>query len=297
MGALALGDYRGSLFIEKTEYSAEGHHYYPLLNLNLTLDYYPLKVNGNFLPYSLIEVTGQLFLNNEPLSCSLPYFAFVTIERERSGSYNIYLQFPLDLKRIERIEQIRRGKDISFTLTVNGIALIGNTQQSFYRNIVNISSIDAIRINIPQSDWVGKILPRWDYGQVKLVEIYFPETYEHEVLKKSYQHIERAISHFNNGNDRETLAFIYFAFEAIAKSFGCESPDQNFFSKFLENIENDKKEKLKLLLDKFCNYLHLGRHEPNKPLASIERRDSEFALTMAQLIYSYLSKVIPREGK
>jgi hypothetical protein len=268
-----------------------GDYYYPILDIQIDINCKPLKQGGDaFTPYTIIEMTSQLLITSKQISHSPILYIFADV-KERSVSWPCHFHFLLDSKRIERIEETRRGEDIIFELQVEGLASIGKA----VNELVRIWSPGPIKVEIPQSHWVKEILSKWNYGQVKLVEIYFPESYKHNILKESYQHIEKAIYHFNNGNDRETLASVYSAFESMAKKIGYESPDQNFFYKLLENIENDKRNKSKLLLDYFCRYLHLGRHEPNKPPVPIERKDSEFALTMAQLIYSYLSKIFLKE--
>lgn len=267
-----------------------GDHFYPILYIQISLSCNPLRQDGRTPhPYTIIEMIGQLHINSMHISQSMIQYLRTEVSDKSVPGY-CQFQFPLDIRRIEKIEEIRRGSDIEF-----GIGIEGLIQDQSSKALTTLWTSGPIKVKISQSHWVKEILSKWNYGQAKLVEIYFPETYKHDILKESYQHIDKAISHFNNGNDSETMASIYKAFEFMAKQLDCSGPDHSFFSKLLENIEDEKREKLKLLLDYFCRYLHLGRHEPSKPPVSIERKDSEFALAMAQVIYAYLSKILPDE--
>lgn len=289
ISTLSIGGQSGFIDIVGISYVGTGDHYYPMLDTQVDLSCRPLKFgSATPTPYEIIEMAAELFLNSMQISHSLTSYVFTAV-RDHSVSHPCHFRFPLDTKRIEKIEETRRGKDALFELRIEGMGYIKTS-----RELQRIHDHGPIKVKIPQSHWAGEILTRWNYGKVKLAEIYFPENFIHGILKDSYEHIEKALSHFDRGNDRETLASIYLAFEKMAKKSGFKNPDQNFFAKLLEQVEDEKRDTLRLLFDCFCKYLHLGRHEPRKAPIIIERKDSEFALTMAQLIYSYLSKIIPQ---
>lgn len=289
MESINISGYPGVVKVTGIAYSAAiGDYYYPILDIQVDIKCDPLRLTGDtFSDYTIIQLSGQLVFNNNAISVSPLIHPFAEIS-DHSVDYPCHFQFPLDIQRLEHIEDIRRGDAPEFEMRIEGIASIegGKTK------IVRIWLSRPMKVKIAESHWVKDILSKWLYGQVKLVEICFTDSFEHQTLKDAYEKIEKAIDHFKHGNDRETLALIYASFESLAKAYKCDQPDQNFFNKFLSNINEEKRSKLKFMFDKFCNYLHLGRHEPSEPSLDIERRDSEFAIMMAQLIYSYLSKLL-----
>lgn len=266
---------------------AQGSCYYPLLNLQVDMKGIVLQPQNKKIPYTVIVLNAQLTISSNPVSHSPPSYLFEEI-LERAKSWPCHFQFPLDTRRLELIENIRAGGDAKFELRIEGIASIGDTETKPDR----IWMPQAMKFDIPQSQWVKDILSKWKYGHIRLIELYFGTSYGQTLLKPSYFHIEKAITHFNNGNDRETLVSVYAAFERMAKKLKCSGPDQNFFDKLLSNIPLEKRQKLKVLIAKFCDYLQLGRHEQKDSSCTINRRDAEFALTTAQMIFVYLSRLV-----
>jgi hypothetical protein len=91
---------------------------------------------------------------------------------------------------------------------------------------------------------------------------------------------------FANGQYKQVLAELYSGFEGLAKSTGFAKPDQQFFAGLMAELHPTKKESAKLALDRFCDFLHLGRHEAKEApeTFAISRSDARFALIMSQAV-------------
>ena len=115
----------------------------------------------------------------------------------------------------------------------------------------------------------------------------FPKGTADDNFLAAYAKIESAQRLFGRGDWKHTLGELYSAFEGLAKSFGCTRPDQQFFVKFLSDVHSEKREKLKLVLDRYCDLLQLGRHEPNEEVqtSDVSPNDARFALTLAYAIF------------
>jgi len=267
---------------------ATGTPYYPMLQIPIDIMLQPIQ-GKRTVDFMLGKLEGYLSL---PDSERVAEFSTQPMCYQTNGKeYNFsdMLMIPVDLRRIKRVEEIREGGDIDLYLHFCGIAYTME-ETGIYPN--RIIGSGPLWIRVPQSHWVQNILPKWKYGQVKLVEMWLLEDCLGDLLAQGYTHIEGAMAHFNNGNDKEVLASIYNAFEIIAKKFGGKDPDINLFDKLLQDIDNVKRYKLKHLFYDFCQYLQLGRHEFGGGPVCIERRDSEFALNSAMLILSYISKLL-----
>jgi hypothetical protein len=147
---------------------------------------------------------------------------------------------------------------------------------------------------IPRSHWVDEVVAPWGLSSVKVIEVAFPASAVGENYRAAYRMVEAAERFFPNGQYKQALAELYSAFESLAKSQGFSKPDQQYFASVLADQHPTKKESLKLALDKLCDFLHLGRHEPKDSPETfvISRRDARFALTMTQAVFEYITAAV-----
>jgi hypothetical protein len=117
-------------------------------------------------------------------------------------------------------------------------------------------------------------------------------------MKKALSHLEDGWSHFLEGRDVETLVSCYKAFEFLAKQAKVRSPDQHAFERLLDRIENgEKRKRLAQVMDYFCRFFALARHEAGQEKVAVDRRDSEYALILAQASLAYLAKSMSDQSK
>jgi hypothetical protein len=190
----------------------------------------------------------------------------------------------LDRHRVRRFEDERRGSDAHIQLAISCLVWCG-PEIGFE---VPEASLDIV---VPRSHWVEKVLSVWSLSSIKIIEIEFPKNATGENLIAAYAKLDVAERLLASGQWKHTLAELYSAFEGLAKSLGLSKPDQQFFADLLSTLHPAKKESFKLALARFCDLLHLGRHEPMKTSEkfAISQADARFALTMSYAIFEYIT--------
>jgi hypothetical protein len=211
---------------------------------------------------------------------------------------------PLFPSTLQKIEEMRNGGDLFlralFFCTAVSIPDAASPLTALGRATVSspASSDDYCPFRIAQSDWV-RTLKDLGYGDAFLIEVPLRGVPARAGMRKALAHLENAWEHYNEGKDEETLVSCYKAFEFLAKQMGTEAPDQNGFDKFLQGRINDqrKRRSVSQLLDYIGRYLALTRHEQGQEKSPVDRRDSEYALILAQASLAYLAKCVSNEPK
>lgn len=210
------------------------------------------------------------------------------------GSWRIYVE--LDAFLLQRIEEVRRGKDIFVILDATLVVIERSAADTLVKRVAsgsvhdeNIPSNSFCTIQVAKSRWL-ELLKDLGYGDYHLAEIPLPSIRQSKLLAPSLNHLQRAWEHFHDGKDRETLAACYDALELFAKKCGSKGPDQNAYAAMLSGVgESEKIAKLKLAFDHCTKYLHLGRHE-HEPRVSLEHKDAELGLLLTHACLAYLSR-------
>lgn len=228
------------------------------------------------------------------------------------GSWKISI--PLSPYQLQKIEEKRSGKalflSVQFFCTAGSRVMPGATaalgvtaSHPYIENIFcpsvggGTSSDGYCHFRVAQSDWVQN-LKELGYGDYVLCEIPLRGVPARVRLKKALTHLEDAWEHFSNGNDEETLVSCYKAFEFLAKQVKVKDPNDQAFAKILAGVEDEKKRKrLEQLMDYVCRFFALARHEEGQQPVSFNRKDSEYAVTLAQASLAYLAKSMSEESK
>jgi hypothetical protein len=197
---------------------------------------------------------------------------------------------------------MRSGKDLFLNIDFHCMA--GWQTDTPQKAIADITRVDVRAGNyasnycpfkVPRSEWV-KTLKDLGYGDYVLCEIPLRAVPARVGLKKALKHLQDAWEHFENAKDKETLVSCYDAFEFLAKRVGVTDPNQQAFERILVGIEDEKKRKaLALLVSYVCRFFALARHEEGRDTLSFNRKDSEYAVMLAQASLAYLAKSISAE--
>lgn len=192
------------------------------------------------------SIKCSLYLNNTHLSTTIDFIGFSVDEKQprKDHKESKTVLFPIGVKEINFIEQKRNG-DVQFKLRF--IGLVSNRKNSPIKiqpvqSIINnyeppFCSIfeNYIDFEIPQSQWVKDILPKFNYNNFKLIEI----PLHHKQLKEIYPEIvaefAKADDYFKNLNYNDCIATcrkthekIHFELQNIGKNNDSKSNSKWF---------------------------------------------------------------------
>lgn len=236
--------------------------------------------------YALLRLAG--YLDTPKIGRFAEFEAGPLVEESRP--YPLWRQLSVDIdldhRRIRKFEDARSGADARFDIQFSGLAWVPKHQKF---EIVRSSGL--LQVSVPRSHWADQVVSRWGLDRVKLVEVRFPESQAGDNFRAAYGNVEAAEKLYASGQWKQVLAELHSAFQRLAKSYGCENPDQQFFVRVLEALHPAKKEKMKLALDYLCEFLHLGRKETRESpdTFSVSPKDARFALTLVHAIFEYIT--------
>lgn len=198
---------------------------------------------------------------------------------------------------LQRLEELRRGRDllllVKMQISIAAIDQADPTKIGFALLLVSSAdhSTGHCVLRVAKSDWLP-VLKQLGYGDYYLCEIPMRAVPKFHPIQRSLNHLEGAWAHFNQGSDAEALTGCFRCLETLAKDHGAEKPDQNGWDKVLQGIDNQKREKLKYLLNQLSSFMHLGRHEQSESAAvSLDRADAEYAMILTQATMAYIAKL------
>ena len=183
---LQIGNWVGNeVSIEPNKIVANEGLGYPRLIIPLKLRLSPIKEFDNSISeFVILNICSTLNLQekNIKVSDSIPVaYSYNVSAQNLETTYN--LEFPLDYKRIIKIEEHRRN-NLSIKLSVWFV--IGVFKETNLNKISN--SLVEIPFEVEQSHWVNKILSELSYGKYFLIEI--PEG--EKFLRDAWEYIEKA---------------------------------------------------------------------------------------------------------
>lgn len=206
--------------------------------------------------------------------CKNAVYLNVELNRKRSANQDFDIQ--LNDSDLDKIENIRGGGDLRFVLTGNFHAHNNRGGEFDTGNFV-------LKDRIPQSDW-AEILSTFDYGDIQVIELRFPDSPAKEHFEKAWTHVEDADRQFTRGNWSETLTHCRKAVDVIDRLDSVENIG--------ELVGSEKWDRMGTLKGNLSHYLSLGaksdektRHEP------ILRRDAQASLLMTKAMVNYLGDV------
>jgi hypothetical protein len=259
----------------------------PILHLPLKVRALPVSQAGD---YALLRLAGRLLSSTAGDFAGFDAGPLALESRpapDFGGTVQVFVD--LDRTRVKRFEDARAGQNAHLQAHLS--ALIWVPGQSKFNQIASAGNLD---VWVPKSHWADEVVTRWNLSRIKTVEIEFPRATIGENFRSAYEKVENAEKLFTEGHYKQTLAELYSAFENLAHGHGFKQPDQALFADLLADAHGVKKEKAKLALDKLCDFLQLGRHEPKElpETFEISRREARLGLTMAYAVFEYLAGAV-----
>jgi len=270
----------------------------PKLTLNLAVE------GQTDVQLAIISVTAEIWAAPQMFDDDMSKSYFIGMgflesnggQLSRNSKASWQIGIPLTPYQLQKIEEMRNGKDlflrVQFFCTAGWRVVAPSPMVTdIVRCTVGVSCYSSgyCPFEIAQSKWV-KILKELGYGDYVLCEIPLRGVPTRVGMKKALAHLEDAWEHFDEGRDVETLVSCYKAFEFLAKQEKLDDPNQQAFERLLERIgEEEKRKRLSLAMTYICKFLALARHEEGQEGVHIDRRDSQYALILAQASLAYLA--------
>ena len=145
---------------------------------------------------------------------------------------NIQLEMELDSRRMEAIEQIRLGEDLSFRLELYGIA---RSRQTPFQPV---NATLQYRAN--QSTWI-EVLGQMGYRQTLLLEIPVLSEEISPSFAESSEHLKKAQTMLLNGHFRESVGACRDVLESLAKALGDEAETNSIPFENLRELDKEKR--------------------------------------------------------
>lgn len=237
---------------------------------------------------TIYAISGELHLRtpkgNYRLGSLPTKFGRFNIMPKQVSDIQVEADVPLEM--LNAIEEHREGDDIFFGVLVELLCAYSEPQQQPTLDNMRsdrfwlVSEGFGDRIEIPQSKWV-KMLERFGYGTMKLMEFRIPPPPLGTILDKALTFLDTARNHLNLGNNEETMVSCRKAIEVLTNAINSKDIE-------LETVvgSSSKSEKIITLVKKTKDYMHLGAHEG----VQITRRDAEISISLTAAILSYFSK-------
>ncbi len=226
------------------------------------------------------EIKGILLLSNGirigTLSSERPYIVLY-----QNGEQTLELYLELDHYKLHQIEEFRKGSDLS--LQMNIIFVMEKRGQPQNKEM---GSFNNIKIEIPKSEWVEKILPNIGFKDVSLIEI--PKI--NQKWQKIIEHINEAWHQHSMGKYDKVLIECRKALEALGnevknkgfnKDEGKSIPDwEKLFNS--ENVGDT----VGAINKKFYGFLAPSAHTGK----AINKEDADFALLVMHGIVTLVTE-------
>lgn len=280
--------------------SATGGSFAPTLRLRPIITKmhpaHPTYSDSETFPYSIISLQGGVYLDydrnkrNELLTrfCSTGVLARSWYGRDQGFEIDLIL----DRSRLYWIEATRKE---NLHLRIEGsvtIAISTNPEAERKLGIGNVLCFEEgkleLRIEIPQSHWVTKLLPGLGWGDFILIEVPFTQ----EVLKRGWKYLKEAQRAFDNWNVKELVSscreLVVYLNRALPRHLGKENKAlQLCWARATQGAT-----------DYFSLPLHeesIANQDDDEAIDYVfQKHDAEFALTYAKILMKYAQELCLR---
>lgn len=281
------------LRMDPTEIMAQGGRVYPRLMVPIHLDFSPAAVGQEARTFLALGAGCELFLSEHfaKIADAKPNINTLRVTGNCSTVWN--LEFPLDPYRVKEIEARRHGNlklrfDFAFAFGhLDRVARLDQPSQRPIDAFVGLEKSNAqIYLEVPQSDWVGKILPALGSSTYFIVEI--PAGAEHTA--QAWALIEKAETAFGQWDMKAVFAHCRGAGDVLTSLIEKHQPQ----NAFLKDV------RWKRAIKEFNHFASLGLHlEEIRANGSypadqvkIEKADAECVLIFAKALAKYAGELM-----
>ena len=289
----------GDVNLDASRISGTGGPDFPIL-------VFPMDVHLNPTPEGqeiiLVQLTGDLIMGEQTRVSSFisDYLLIRSGEHPRGMSSSLTLRAPIDLWKIERIEEKRRG-DIKITLEGKWFYVLRiKRRERDHEHLESEFYTTGFRLefNVIRSLWVEKILPGLGYGKIKILEIPYPEKTLEGIFERALQEFEQARKYFNEGDYDKTVGHCRSAVQLIPELLplsetaeGFAEKSRQFTKEHLEPLLGVSKTEAYAKVLKALWDLATIPHHPLPP-GYFNRADAEFSLLATSASLGYVGKLL-----
>lgn len=173
---------------------------------------------------------------------------------QHTNDNNFSLEIELDARRIEAIEGIRLGEDLSFSLTIYGVAYSEREKRS-----QSVNTTLQYRAN--QSAWI-EILQQMGYRRTMLLEVPLLSEGISPLFKEAAEHLKTAQTHLLKGHFRDAVGACRDVMESLSVALRDENaqPPEMVKSWFEGTRSMGKEERICLVRRALKVLTHPARH-------------------------------------
>ncbi len=308
----------GLISIEPQNIYGKGGIMYPYLGIPLTFD---IKSQSVMLTndkgeetkyiqhYTLVYLSGELYTYHNGQRLETARFQSDPIlhcsDRQWEGTYRI--EIPLDVHRIDQIEETRRGNiqfQIDFKTLVAKHHLVPADTKDFALFIERLSS-DSLSINfeIQQSHWIDVILPGFGYGKYKIIEVPIPEKVIPPIFQKALSELQESQKYFVKGDYDAVVAQCRNVIQLLPDTCpvdltGIQKPVfsdkiEKFIEQHLSTLADSKAQALKTIMKSLWGLCSIPHHP--SPSGYFNRADAEAVLLITTTLLAYVGKLLIKE--
>lgn len=174
---------------------------------------------------------------------------------EHVGNHQIILEIELDTARIEAIERIRLGGNLTFSIDLYATAYQGEKSETLYRQ--------PYQLIVSQSDWI-KLLESIDYRKILLLEVPVPTGESNADFAEATKHLANAQKQMLHGHYREAVSACRDVLESLNRSLNdAGEPAQS------EKKKRDKRDRFTAIRKSLNDLTHAAKHA-DETTSSIE---------------------------
>lgn len=229
-----------------------------------------LWVSDAHLRINVTTKEGPLLLGR-----ALPESPFFLETRKYAGTRNLFFDLPVTAQQLSAIEELRAGKDLSFSLTL--LALVGEN------NEIQPAS-ETLHLTVSQSDWI-RLLNDTRHADILLLEIPFGKQGTSQITSL----LVRARDQINLGDYRSAVAQCRAVLEAIADRADIKQQQKSARDQFKTTAKAMTSEaRLHLIREVVTHFTHPANHGDADSLeASYTRKDAMLLLTLTSALVTH----------
>lgn len=297
----------GELDVDESRISGSGGAEYPYLywqmELAMQLPKTPLS------DYALRSVTAHLsFTAGQKIADARPLLLHRVIHgyHKHAGNEYLYLEFPLDARRIEAIEQRRQGGSLQLRLEVkiqfDEFSVLPAHEESKRPQLWGLKDAHFVTlqetIQVSQSHWTNRVLPHIGYGNVHVLEFPSASLEACATLEHSFKALKQAdekhrLGFYDDAAGKCRLAIEPFFEQQLADPSHPESRKVPVLKKHWETkLGRATYEWLKVTLGSIKDATNPPHHSPNEHYSQL---DSQMILAVTTAVVAYIARIIRPE--